>query len=553
MKTATDSCTHNSECEMQGSTQPQCALVNDFTTGRSYGTLLCQTCPSRPVCHITDGSSGVGKCSCLQQGMRVSSCVAAAQFTTIFLDASAMCAVSTDANTVRGMSAYFTWGSLATAPCAILNSQNAQCSRTDEMGYVVVGHGVHSTSFLGRRLLTDSGSDTEDWQLASEILGFDSWNHTAEPCRMLANAYLRGDHVSITEEAHLESCVKSRQFGNWTINSLNMTRLAGHDNFLMSFTDFARVASERGVLRQLVNTTGLVRFLITESSVVKPWLSIIKSIMQSAAVVFEERIKSLPRNLTNATFPEYTNFFVPVQAIGMHLLDPLSTKNADIRMYMDKVGLPDSSVLTSILHTMEPKTSTHARTLLQLDESVSRYSSLTAATNGFSNIPLASSLADNWLEGPFGWPPKINSHYWDGDQVCTAAQVSLDVIAESGLVMDKFFREYAISRRELSWGIVQNIPTLYNGTLPDGFQYPANWTNTSFTLSAPGTDWPSVFFSFLGQNVVENYLGITADRIVLFFTTLPAIPRDMLTARNLAKDMLMCDFESVMLCSRHNR
>jgi hypothetical protein len=220
---------------------------------------------------------------------------------------------------------------------------------------------------------------------------------------------------------------------------------------------------------------------------------------------------------------------------------------------MDKVGLPDSSVLTSILHTMEPKTSTHARTLLQLDESVSRYSSLTAATNGFSNIPLASSLADNWLEGPFGWPPKINSHYWDGDQVCTAAQVSLDVIAESGLVMDKFFREYAISRRELSWGIVQNIPTLYNGTLPDGFQYPANWTNTSFTLSAPGTDWPSVFFSFLGQNVVENYLGITADRIVLFFTTLPAIPRDMLTARNLAKDMLMCDFESVMLCSRHNR
>jgi hypothetical protein len=31
------------------------------------------------------------------------------------------------------------------------------------------------------------------------------------------------------------------------------------------------------------------------------------------------------------------------------------------------------------------------------------------------------------------------------------------------------------------------------------------------------------------------------------------IPRDILTARNLAKDMLMCDFESVMLCSRHNR
>jgi hypothetical protein len=225
MKTAVDSCTHNSECLVQGNTPPQCALVNDFTTSRSYGTLQCPMCPSDAVCHITDGSKGIGKCSCLQQGVFLSKCLPTAQFMTIFLDPSAMCAVSTDANSNRGMNAYFNWGDLATAPCALLNSHNAQCYRTDKMGYIVVGHGVHSTTLLGRRLLgVSGGDDTGDWQLASEILEFDSWNHTAEPCRMLANAYTQGAHLSITEEANLESCVKNRQFGNLTINTLNITR-----------------------------------------------------------------------------------------------------------------------------------------------------------------------------------------------------------------------------------------------------------------------------------------------------------------------------------------
>jgi hypothetical protein len=359
--------------------------------------------------------------------------------------------------------------------------------------------------------------------------------------------------------------------------NLAIRRLEGHDNFLMSFTDFAIVVSERGVLQQLINTTGLVQFLITQSRLAKPWISIVRSIMQSAAVVFEEKLQSLPRNLTNVTFLDPADFLVLVQAIGMHLLDPLSTQNADIRMYMDRVGLPDVSGFTlPILDTLSTQNAdirmymdrvgllptldttvlpsrTHGRTLMQLDESGSRYSSLTAATDGFSNIPLGSSLADNWLEGSFGWPPNINSQYWNGDQKCTAAQVALDIMGESGLVMDNFFDNYATSRRELSWSIVQNIPTVYNGTLPVGFKYPANWSNVSFTLSTPGTDWASVFFQFVAQNVVEQYLGITTDKIVLFFTTLPAIPRDILTARNLAKDMLMCDFESVMLCSRHNR
>jgi len=179
--------------------------------------------------------------------MTVQSCAPAQLFSTVFLHSDSMCALSTDANMVRDVNAFFTWGSLATAPCAIVNPNNAQCYKTDRMGHIVVGHGVIDTRFLGRRLLFDADESTDD----SEILSFASWNHTAEPCRMLANAHIQGlsciltllspfpfhhsrlmgrimhtgEHLSITEEASLQVCVRDRQFGKLVISSLNLSRL----------------------------------------------------------------------------------------------------------------------------------------------------------------------------------------------------------------------------------------------------------------------------------------------------------------------------------------
>jgi hypothetical protein len=336
-------------------------------------------------------------------------------------------------------------------------------------------------------------------------------------------------------------------------------RLLGHDNFLMSFTDFAYVLTERGALKQLINSTGLLRFVITQSRVTKPWLSIVRSILQSAAILLTDGIKSLPNNLTNITFSNDRDHFVSVQTTAMRLLDP-SSSNANMRMSTDKFVLPDKPVLVSIIDNIQNEyladlPVSHGRTLLQVDESISKYSSLVAGTNGFSNIPLGNSMADNWLEGPFGWPPKLDEKYWAADQKCTAAQITLDVLGESGLVLRTFFKDY--TRSELSWNMVDNLPTTYNGTLPVGTNYTTY--NSSFILIpsnvsyAPSGDWPAVFFELLSKNLVEDYLGITTERIRLFFTAMPGIPRDILTARNLAKDLLMCDFESVMLCSRHNR
>jgi hypothetical protein len=139
-----------------------------------------------------------------------------------------------------------------------------------------VGHGTIDASFVGRRLLGVAAENDDQWNLASAMTEFDSWNHTANPCGLLATSYTAGSHLSITEEAELESCVHARQLGNFTINSLNLTRMVGMDHFLMSFMDFGNVISGRGVLRELLDTTDLLRFIILHSPVARPWLALIR-------------------------------------------------------------------------------------------------------------------------------------------------------------------------------------------------------------------------------------------------------------------------------------
>jgi hypothetical protein len=187
--------------ELQGVTT-QCALVSDFTTGRGYGTTECQSCNTQAVCLI---NHMVGKCSCLQQGMQLQKCTLSDVGATMMTSSIALCGVTFTASSARSMLPYLPWHAMATAPCAVVNKGNAQCYRTDIKGYVVVGHGV----VHGRRLLHDENTE-EVWNIQSEISIFDSWNHTAEPCRTLANAYNTATKLSVTEMLHLESCVHAR-------------------------------------------------------------------------------------------------------------------------------------------------------------------------------------------------------------------------------------------------------------------------------------------------------------------------------------------------------
>jgi hypothetical protein len=72
------------------------------------------------------------------------------------------------------------------------------------MGHIIVGHGTVDTGVIGRRLL-EAASDEDEWELEHEILDFEDWNHTANPCRLLANTYIHGNNHPTSPKIEVES------------------------------------------------------------------------------------------------------------------------------------------------------------------------------------------------------------------------------------------------------------------------------------------------------------------------------------------------------------
>lgn len=122
-------CTSNQECTLQGAASASCALVGDFSTGTSYGTMPCNLCPSsQPIClTIKDQTKGI--CTCLQSGEPVlQSCRNVDVQDRVFPDASQLCAITLDARRVSTQTAAsIDWNSLAAAPCVLISPSNAYC------------------------------------------------------------------------------------------------------------------------------------------------------------------------------------------------------------------------------------------------------------------------------------------------------------------------------------------------------------------------------------------------------------------------------------------
>jgi hypothetical protein len=590
--TVADRCTTNSECEIQGSDPTHCALVNDFTTGASYGTLQCQACPSTntPVCLISDRSN-VGRCSCLLQS-QVTMQKCSDVGTRGFPDAAGLCAISTDTHATSKTNVISSWPNLAVIPCALMGVSSSVCSRTPGMGDIV----VMSRSSNNRRLLSeDQGNPV--WTLQDEFEKFTDWNHTADPCKMLANAYASGSHISITEEAQLEWCVRQRIFGNSTILQLNLTSMVSSDHFLLSLQDFVSCATHKGVLQQLMKTPGLVKYFMTHNTWIVLCSDLFRSFAQTVGIEMEKHTWPTlnTSHNTSSTRDNSSEFvgFVDAQIESMRMIDPtsltsfvtreekqiatdfkdtihtLATKqNIDEFIEYTAEEIQQSFFIEYAAEEIQPSFfiesttdenvgPTNSRRLLEIPNAVSRYSTLTAETDGFSNIAVGSTLADNWLEGPYSSPsspssPKAGSLFaLKSARSCSAVEISLDVTGETLLVMSKFFDDYKSRAKVRSWSLLENAPTFYNGSIPsDDFveEFPA-----SKKVSEVPNDWAASFFKFVGENVAEKYLKISKSSIMLFLSDRKGIPRDLLTARNLMKDALVCDFEAVMICTKHNR
>jgi hypothetical protein len=76
--------------------------------------------------------------------------------------------------------------------------------------------------------------------------------------------------------------------------------------------------------------------------------------------------------------------------------------------------------------------------------------------------------------------------------------------------------------------------------------------NGSFTIQNNQSDWVLTFYTFFGNNILENVFGLTPNSFMNFFTS-KNVGRTSFTFQTIVKEMLTCDFESVVLCTRYDR
>ena len=225
------------------------------------------------------------------------------------------------------------------------------------------------------------------------------------------------------------------------------------------------------------------------------------------------------------------------------------------------------------------------RRLLQtkaLPSVVDSYSAAVAA--GADGAVVGGILADTWLQGPWGWPPRFD--YWNqnkaGTPVCSAGSALLDLVGtviEVRMIPTEKLTHVEIvvtpisqkspheSTSQLTRVNLSSTPQVlaeyYTGAYAEKYRFnlpnttvaasmprvtlpPAG--NLTYTSAAPAPlDWVVLVMEWLGDTVLLP-LGITPGSVEGFFTSIPE--QDTVSAKGILKDLVRCDFEAVILCTR---
>ena len=84
-------------------------------------------------------------------------------------------------------------------------------------------------------------------------------------------------------------------------------------------------------------------------------------------------------------------------------------------------------------------TSKAQRALLQNDVSIRAYSSIIAATRGYSRLEVGkTAVTDSWLQGPLQWPPKFN-HLADQGAQCMVLRETFDAVLQVSMMLKSFY------------------------------------------------------------------------------------------------------------------
>jgi hypothetical protein len=521
-------------------------------------------------------------------------------------DASQMCVISTDVGATSSTNVYYNWNDLATTPCVLISSGNAYCYTVGVYGNLVVGHGIaravlitsrrrllqldpHNNTLGPNNYIYDTeqdnwrvyGSNAEDHQtsvitqekrnevLAQSIASFQNWSHISEPCSSLAITYIEDGDIGILGENALSNCIHWRNVGKRTIYDMNLTKMDGNDHFLMSLTDFTSSVREKGSLKQLIDTNGVLNSIVSQMKVIKPLKNIIARVTENLLTIHMEEILALAK-YSSLKFPSYTrnttladhafrefvhnqenaiNYLMPyTKSIDTDLWENLTVNATIVEETFVKLvqrTMDDDTVLTTTPTAVNGSMAMRiARRLLQ-NNPITEYSSIVAQTEEFSNILLGDAIAETWLQGPFGWPPKYTSV---STGQCSVASEMINIMYENGLVLRKYYEEeYSTKISNPPWDIQSNLPKVYAGNPIAASE------SAGYVLIQDGStsDWIASYFLFVGNSIIEPLFGITPYSVKAFF--MGTADRDTWTARMILNEMVSCDFESVMLCSRHNR
>jgi len=494
------SCVTNFECQFNSDESTStCSLVNDFTLGNSYGSLECNQCPSRPTCHITNGMLAVGRCSCFQQETPVQACSPNDINRRVMPNAAGMCLVTLDQGASRSTNAFYDWNTLATVPCVLLNPSNTYCYNVGQFGYLVVGHGVSSTAFIGdsgsrRRLLSvDVGGN---WTLA---------NATSPPPRKEEDK--RTDKEKLTNQIFD-----------------GLAEFPHSWEHVQSATCRMLVQDYRAMLSRAVDCkcTGMsVSDLNSLYHGCIEWRSTGRSV---------QYLLPFMQNMDSQTIGAFAG--MPREGEPQHAEPHRRDFDSGeaVRGLVPPVERPEGA---------PPVGKKSQRRLLQAGEGpierdpISDYSALTASIPGFADIPISNTVADSWLEGP--------------ENLCTAGEIMLEVATDTGRVLSSYYHDEFPKRNSnpISWSLSANRIRFYNGTPSvnetENFPVPDRLPRIS------GGDWVRAFFQFFVDNVLTGILGIRPRDIQAFFVSGKGVSRDELTLGNIVKELLVCDLETVVL------
>lgn len=191
----------------------------------------------------------------------------------------------------------------------------------------------------------------------------------------------------------------------------------------------------------------------------------------------------------------------------------------------------------------------------QQSRAIDRYSGLVAASDGFSNVAISSAyssssvgaplVTETWLEGPFGWPPKLSGIYSTGDR-CLAGEHVLETAGQVFRVVKAYYEtDFSAKVRQPPWDLSSNVPRLLRRTNDDQQQKQQQENAAGGHASAS-----NMYEIVLGA--MQSYAPWMGDSVSSFFTVRRGggVSADALTLGNLAHDALVCDFDNVMFCGR---